>query len=101
MVDVATFLQKYGNKDAEEILSVPHLERDIHDISKQLDTLDEALRDEVEKTLAHISRSVEEQIQYLHGEMADKKDTIDRSQKNTDACLAYLKSGKGPGKRKN
>ncbi|MGH1397641.1 MAG: hypothetical protein ACRBCT_00300 [Alphaproteobacteria bacterium] len=94
MSDKVQFLEIIKGKSVEEIYALPDLEAHLEALSGQMDMLDDATRANVEAVLQKLLQNVDGNIAGFKSEMRDGLQKIQRVQKNSEACIAYLKGQK-------
>lgn len=94
MDDVTQFIENYKGKSGEEILASPAIERDVNRLKNALRGCDPDQRQEAEAILKTLDDALDPHIADLKAQMEKGLDTIQRVQKNSEACIAYLEAGK-------
>lgn len=79
-------LEKYQNMNHSEIMYHPDLAHDIALMEKELNN-----KDDVRQFLIKLLEAIETETDAIKAELNAHAETMDTFEKNTAACLAYLK----------
>lgn len=88
------FLEMCKGKSVEELYALPDLEGHLASLTSELKTYDEHSRENALLILAKLAAFNAQNITVLKNEMAAGKDKIARVQRNSEACIAYIKGQK-------
>jgi len=90
-----SFIAKYNEfEDGGDFISHPDFEELVSKISIERDALDDATKLKLETILHEIMATIDQQITDLKHSLSEKRTDIDQIEKNSEACLAYLRRAK-------
>jgi ssDNA-specific exonuclease RecJ len=90
MSNIADILDKYNSKSASDIISNPHLARDIAAMNKQAESPED--KERLKAFLLMVEKQIDQDIKDTKAVMADHPGKMNTIQKNLEACLAYIKA---------
>jgi hypothetical protein len=90
-------LEKYQNMDHSDVMYHPNLAHDIALMEKELKTAPES-QDEFRQFLLNLLNAINQESDSIKTELSNHSNTMDMIEKNTAACLAYLKPKNTKGK---
>jgi hypothetical protein len=100
-MNIASFMNKYGEMSPEQMIESESLEQDLAAIQEEVMRLDDDMKTDIQNVLGNIFNVLESQIVQISGEMKEHKSKMAMSRKSENACLAYLQSAsaKNTGRR--
>ena len=85
-------MDKFDGKNINDIVNHPDIARDISTLNAHMGDVDKETQDKVRAFLSQLLIGIDREIEVSKEQLKDQSQVIETAKKNTEACLAYIKT---------